>query len=202
MYAIGLDPGLAGALAVIDHAGALVALADTPTLTLRVARGTRHDYDVPGMVSLVAPYAGAGLHVVVEASQPMPGQGTRSMFTCGYGYGLWLGILAALQVPYTPVRPVVWKKAFSLGKDKEAARLRAQQLFPGADLRLRKHHGRAEALLLAHWALADRRAISDSQPMDRTNHGSTPGASPYAQGTCSEHESIASHGAGVSTRGR
>ena len=60
----------------------------------------------------------------------------------GYGYGLWVGILAALQVPYTPVRPAVWKKAFSLGKDKEQSRLRAQQLFPGADLRLRKHHGK------------------------------------------------------------
>jgi hypothetical protein len=37
-----IDPGLTGAL---------VALHDTPTLTLRVARGTRHDYDVPGMVA-------------------------------------------------------------------------------------------------------------------------------------------------------
>src|SRR2546426_422294 len=124
MYAIGVDPGLSGALAVIDHAGALVALADTPTLTLRVARVTRHDYDVPGMVALVASYVGVGLHVIIEASQAMPGQGTRSMFTIGYGYGLWLGILAALQVPYTPIRPAVWKKAFSLGKDKEQSRLR------------------------------------------------------------------------------
>jgi hypothetical protein len=34
---------------------------------------------------------------------------------------------------------------------KEAARLRAQQLFPTADLRHKKDHGRAEALLLAHY---------------------------------------------------
>ena len=32
--------------------------------------------------------------------------------------------------------------------DKEQARLRAMQLFPGADLRRKKDHGRAEALLL------------------------------------------------------
>jgi len=63
--------------------------------------------------------------------------------------GIWLGVMAALRMPYTPVRPVVWKKAFSLGKDKEASRLRAQQLFPAADLRRKKDHGRAEALLLA-----------------------------------------------------
>ena len=146
---IGLDPGLSGALAVLAPDGTLEALCDTPTLTLKVARGTRQAYDVPGMVALLTPYAGAGLHVVIEESQAMPGQGTRSMFTIGYGYGLWLGILAALQISYTPVRPVVWKKAVGLGKDKEQARLRAQQLFPGADLRRKRDHGRAEALLLA-----------------------------------------------------
>jgi hypothetical protein len=150
---IGIDPGLCGAVAVIDRAGALVALADTPTLSIKVARGVKRAYDVPGMCAAVAPYVGAGLHVIIEEAQAMPGQGMRSMFTTGYGYGLWVGLLAALQVPYTPVRPVVWKQAFSLGKDKEQARLKAQQLFPGADLRRKKDHGRSEALLLAHYGL-------------------------------------------------
>jgi len=149
---VGIDPGLSGALAVLTADGGLVALADTPILTLCVARGIRHDYDVPGMCALLQLYAGQQAHVVIEASQAMPGQGVRSMFTCGLGMGVWLGLLAALQVPYTRVRPVVWKKAFSLGKDKEQARLRAQQLFPGADLRHKKDHGRAEALLLAWYA--------------------------------------------------
>ena len=85
---------------------------------------------------------------MIEEAQSMPGQGVRSMFTTGYGLGLWVALLAALQMPYTTVRPAIWK-ALGLGKDKEQARLRAQQLFPTADLRLKKHHGRAEALLLA-----------------------------------------------------
>jgi hypothetical protein len=146
---LGLDPGLAGALAVLAPDGALVALCDTPVLTLRTSLWTKKYYNIPGMVALLQPYAGAGLHAVIEESQAMPGQGTRSMFTIGYGYGLWLGILGALQIPYTPIRPGIWKKALGLAKDKEQARLRAQQLFPGADLRRRKDHGRAEALLLA-----------------------------------------------------
>jgi crossover junction endodeoxyribonuclease RuvC len=149
---IGVDPGLSGAVAVLAHAGAFVGVYDTPVLTLRTSRGHRAEYDTVGMASLLRPYVDQHVHVVIEESQAMPGQGVRSMFTTGYGYGLWLGILAALQVPYTPVRPVVWKKAFSLGKDKEQARLRAQQLFPGADLRHKKDHGRAEALLLAWYA--------------------------------------------------
>jgi len=71
------------------------------------------------------------------------------MLTVGVGFGLWLGVLAALTLPYTRVRPQVWKRALGLGKDKEQARLRAMQLFPSADLRLKKHNGRAESLLLA-----------------------------------------------------
>jgi crossover junction endodeoxyribonuclease RuvC len=83
----------------------------------------------------------------------MPGQGTRSMFTVGLGYGLWLGVLGALRIPYTAVRPAVWKRSIGPSKDKEASRLRAQQLYPGADLRRKKDHGRAEALLLASYGL-------------------------------------------------
>jgi hypothetical protein len=72
VHLIGIDPGLAGALAVLDPAGAFVAVHDTPTLLLKVARGVKQAYDVPGMVALLAPYVGAGLHVVIEASQPIP----------------------------------------------------------------------------------------------------------------------------------
>jgi len=91
------------------------------------------------------------VHVVIEESQSMPGQGVRSYFTIGLGFGVWLGILSALGLAYTRVRPAVWKRHLGLTSDKGQARLRAQQLFAQADLRLRKHHGRAEALLLAHY---------------------------------------------------
>jgi len=108
---------------------------------------------VPGLVALLTPYTRPQAHVILEESQAMPGQGTRSMLTVGVGFGLWLGILAALTLPYTRVRPALWKRTLGLGKDKEHARLRAMQLFPGADLRRKKDHGRAEALLLAWYGL-------------------------------------------------
>jgi hypothetical protein len=146
---LGIDPGLTGAVAVLDAAGALVALHDTPVLTLRTSRGTRQEYDVPGLVALLGPYAGLQTHVMIEEAQAMPGQGTRSMFTIGLGMGVWLGILGALGLAYTRVRPGVWKRSLGLSSDKEQARLRAMQLFPGADLRRKRGHGRAEALLLA-----------------------------------------------------
>jgi crossover junction endodeoxyribonuclease RuvC len=148
---IGIDPGLSGALAVLTADGALEGLYDVPTLTLRTSRGSRQEYDVPGLVAFLAPYRGPQTHVVIEEAQAMPGQGTRSMFTIGLGMGIWLGVLAALQLPYSRVRPQIWKRALDLGRDKEQARLRAMQLYPGADLRRKKDHGRAEALLLARY---------------------------------------------------
>jgi hypothetical protein len=57
---------------------------------------------------------GNGVQVLLEESQAMPQQGTRSMFVTGVGFGLWLGILAAVQLPYTRIRPAVWKKALGL----------------------------------------------------------------------------------------
>jgi len=62
---IGIDPALSGALAVLDTVGALVALCDTPVLHLPMARGRGHEYDVLGLVALLAPYAGPQIHVLL-----------------------------------------------------------------------------------------------------------------------------------------
>lgn len=154
MIYIGIDPGLFGAVAILDTPpGTPLDVRDTPTVTLQMSRGTRREYDVSGMAAILAPFMRLHVHVILEESQAMPGQGVRSTFTTGLGFGLWLGVLAALTLPYTRVRPAIWKRALSLGKDKERARLRAMQLFPTADLRRKKDHGRAEALLLAWYGL-------------------------------------------------
>jgi hypothetical protein len=148
---VGIDPGLTGAVAVLQCDGT-VEVYDTPTLTISTTRGRKQEYDIPGMVQLLRPYVGSQVHLIVETSQAMPGQGVRSTWTTGYGYGLWLGVIVSLSLPFTSVRPGDWKRTLGLGgKDKEAARLRAQQLFPGADLRRKRDHNRAEALLLAWW---------------------------------------------------
>jgi len=102
-------------------------------------------------VALLTPYTSPPTQVLLEESQAMPGQGTRSMGTIGLGMGVWLGMLATLGLAHPRVRPGVWKQVLGLGKDKAAARLKARQLSPGADLRRKQDHGRAEALLLAYW---------------------------------------------------
>jgi hypothetical protein len=53
VYIIGVDPGLAGAIAVLDHAGVVVSLFDTPVLSLSTSRGRRQEYDLVGMAALL-----------------------------------------------------------------------------------------------------------------------------------------------------
>ena len=65
-------------------------------------------------------------------------------------------MLQILRIPVTKVTPGVWKKHFKLtGTGKEESRLRALELYPELhdQLKLKKHHNRAEALLMARWYL-------------------------------------------------
>jgi crossover junction endodeoxyribonuclease RuvC len=69
------------------------------------------------------------------------------------GFGMWIGICAALQLPYELVHPATWKLKLLAGmaRGKDASRVKAMQLFPqtAKDLARKKDHGRADALLLA-----------------------------------------------------
>lgn len=158
MY-IGIDPGITGAICALTTEGKVIGVWDTPILTVKKNKGTRHDLNRTEMASIVRNI----LHSRDEFGEPfaciervnsMPGQGVASSFTFGMGYGIWLGILATLHVPTDLVHPVRWKKAMldGMGKDKDASRIRALELFGGqVDLSLKKHHGRGDALLLAEY---------------------------------------------------
>ena len=99
MHIVGIDPGLAGAVAVLDANGTLEALADTPTLVLKVQRGTRQVYDVPGMAALLRPYAGLAVPCVHRGIATDARTGYALDVHHGYGYGLWIGLLDHVTAP-------------------------------------------------------------------------------------------------------
>jgi hypothetical protein len=156
---IGIDPGLDGALAVID--GTAVLLHDTPVGEVGKQGGKRRVYLEALMADLLRPYAGRPVRVMLERSQAMGArvqgrtQGVSSSFSIGEGYGLWRGILAGLGMTWETVPPATWKKALLgvQGSEKDASRVLAIRMFPATadQLKLKRHHGRAEALLLAEW---------------------------------------------------
>lgn len=152
---IGIDPGLDGAVACICDDG-YASVEDTPTMNVGRGKVTKRVYDSQGMVARLIAIPWDSAHVVIEDVHSMPGQGVASTFTFGVGFGTWLGILAALKLPYDRVPPQRWKRAMldGMGQGKDASRVRALQLFPwmASDLARKKDDGRAEALLMAEYA--------------------------------------------------
>lgn len=162
---IGVDPGLTGSVAVLSWvrkdeppqvaAGSVTTAVSTAIFDTPIVKTNRgRDFAVPLMVAGLRHIEDvASAHAFIEDQHGFPGQGRTSVGSLMRGYGLWLGILAALGIPYTIVQPAVWKRAMGLptGSDKQASRLRAMQLYPqmAGELARVRDHGRAEALLIA-----------------------------------------------------
>jgi crossover junction endodeoxyribonuclease RuvC len=154
---IGIDPGLSGAIAVLNGEGALIAVDDLPVIRdLRLA--WIHGGELQGFI--LSALEGARAVAFVERVSSMPGQGVASSFQFGVGFGSILSVLQTLQIAIEFVTPGVWKKSYGLSKDKHASLHKARLLFPTADLHLAKHDGRAESLLIARFGHNQQRGNS------------------------------------------
>ena len=145
-YYLGIDPGAAGAVAVIDSNLIVFALYDFPGDEIQAARVIRTiKQDYPGITA------------AIERVSAMPKQGVVSMFKFGTNYGVWKGILAALGISFKEVPPKTWQKGvISKAQDKKPAMAAAGRLFPTAVLtgpRGGAKDGRADALLIAYWCM-------------------------------------------------
>jgi crossover junction endodeoxyribonuclease RuvC len=164
MIFIGIDPGLNGAVGLIsDRHGYLVypdgengsiQVYDTPTMIVSGAKEKRV-YNTVEMANLLSPFKGQDALVILESVHSMPKQGVASSFSFGQGLGMWQGIIAALGLPLEMPSPQRWKKEIlaDQGKDKDASRFKAIQLFPSLATQLSrvKDDGRAEAILMAEY---------------------------------------------------
>jgi len=143
---IGIDPGITGAIAVLDLKKNLITLHDMPTQTI----GKRQQVNAHELAAILR---GVGACVAyVERVGAMPKQGVSSMFNFGETAGVLRGVLAALEIQVCYVTPQKWKKATNLiGKEKDEARTLAIQRWPEMAhmLKLKKHCGRADAALIA-----------------------------------------------------
>ena len=152
MIKIGIDPGVTGAIAALDADNRLIDVFDMPV----VQDGKKRRVNAPELAAIIgAICSGAGqYHAYVEKVGAMPGQGVTSMFNFGRSAGIIDGVLGALHIPLTYVSPQKWKKAAGLiGKEKDQGRTRAIELYPSAPLNLKKHIGRADAILISRFGI-------------------------------------------------
>lgn len=150
---IGIDPGLGGAVGILSP-NELAKFFDTPTVPVKVGRGRRRAYQLDAIQDFLRQCSEEHrCQAVLEKVHAMPGQGVTSMFSMGYGFGIWEMALSAFYIPYKLVTPQRWKAAMIEGADrgKNAARLTAIKMFPhlADDLKFKANADRAEALLIA-----------------------------------------------------
>ena len=120
MIYVGIDPGVSG--------GRVAISPDNQVLVHTKCPDTVHDMveelKVP-LEMMAIPKSRA----VIELVHSMPGNGVKSMFTFGQNYGTWLGIMAALKIPYDIVPPGKWMKHYgAMPKDKKARKNKLKQL--------------------------------------------------------------------------
>ena len=154
MRVMGVDPGLDGAIAILDTSTGELTVHDMPTVELAKAKGSARVVSAQLLSTLMA---GQSIeHAVVERVTAMPGQGVTGMFSLGRSLGIVEGIIAAYDVPITLVQPKLWQSIYGLkGKkiDADGSRQKALQLFPreAALFARKKDNGRADAALIARW---------------------------------------------------
>ena len=153
---IGIDNGLDGGIVALDPEGSVMFKEVMPVIGSK-GKGKRA-YNVAEMANLLR-----GLeigHVYLEAAQAMPKQGVSSTFSIGFGFGIWQGILSALQVRYTVVRPQDWQNSVFAGMDrsdtKRASAIVAARLAPHVDWRASErsrlpHDGLTDAFCIAEY---------------------------------------------------
>jgi crossover junction endodeoxyribonuclease RuvC len=152
MRVIGIDPGLSGAIAVINGTDSLIVI-DMPTMTVERNGKAKRQVSATELAELLYLYSNKDCHVYCERVSAMAGQGVTSVFSFGRSFGMIEGILAAFKLPVTYVAPATWVKGVKRGAGKDASRQRAMELFPEnqADFKRVKDDGRSDASLIAYW---------------------------------------------------
>ena len=151
MIIIGIDPGISGAISIIENKK-ILEVYDTPTMI--DGKKNKKQINSAQVTNIIKERLNNGKEVVVVVEQvnAMPGQGVTSMFNFGQSFGVIKGICAALSLPIYFVRPTKWKKHFNLIKtNKDASRTKVIEVYPeiSSKLHRKKDSNRADAILIA-----------------------------------------------------
>jgi len=162
MKIIGIDPGLSGAIAVLEN-NKVLNMFDMPVMS--EGKKNKRQLNSAQLVKLIKDNISKNeeISVVVEQVNAMPGQGVTSMFNFGQTFGAIKGVCAALGLPIYFVRPSKWKKHFELiNSSKDSSRTKVIEMYPSlsGNLAKKKDVNKSDAILIARYYCETR--ISDS----------------------------------------
>ena len=153
MRIIGIDPGLSGAIAILED-NKIEELFDMPVMP--DGKKNKRQLNSALLVKLIKDSIKnlEDTVMVVEQVNAMPGQGVTSMINFGQTFGAIKGICAALGLPIFFVRPAKWKKHFELiNSSKDASRTKAIEMYPSISEQLskKKDVNKSDAILIARY---------------------------------------------------
>ena len=153
MKIIGIDPGLSGAIAILQEKKVL-NIFDMPVMS--EGKKNKRQLNSAQLVNIIKENKNDNeeIIVVVEQVNAMPGQGVTSMFNFGQTFGAIKGISAALNLPIFFVRPSKWKKHFDLiNSSKDSSRTKVIEMYPSLSSQLakKKDVNKSDAILIARF---------------------------------------------------
>ena len=153
MKIIGIDPGLSGAIAILEDKKVL-SIFDMPVMA--EGKKNKRQLNSARLVDIIKENIKVNddIAVVVEQVNAMPGQGVTSMFNFGQTFGAIKGVCAALKLPIFFVRPSKWKKHFDLlNSSKDSSRTKVIEMYPSLSNQLtkKKDVNKSDAILIARF---------------------------------------------------
>ena len=154
MRVMGVDPGIEGAIAVVER-GRVIKHARMP---VKPGPAGRKKVDGQILLDIMRSMAEDGLDkAIVENPSAMPKQGVSSSFAFGRSCGIAEMAVIALGVPYDLISPSHWKRVMRVPADKGASRARATELMPKDRSLWARPAGEcfAEAAMIGLWGLGE-----------------------------------------------
>ena len=153
MIVVGIDPGLSGAIAILEN-NKVLNIFDMPVMA--EGKKNKRQLNSAQLVKIIkdSTKPDVEIAVVVEQVNAMPGQGVTSMFNFGQTFGAIKGICAALKLPIFFVRPSKWKKYFELiNSSKDSSRTKVIEMYPSLSSQLakKKDVNKSDAILIARF---------------------------------------------------
>tara|TARA_B100000161_G_C33404361_1_gene348014 strand:- start:43 stop:537 length:495 start_codon:yes stop_codon:yes gene_type:complete len=153
MKIIGIDPGLSGAIAILED-NKVLSIFDMPVMA--EGKKNKRQLNSAQLVDIIKENIKINddIAVVVEQVNAMPGQGVTSMFNFGQTFGAIKGVCAALKLPIFFVRPSKWKKHFDLlNSSKDSSRTKVIEMYPSLSNQLtkKKDVNKSDAILIARF---------------------------------------------------
>ena len=152
MIAVGIDPGKSGGLVKIHSRNYECSLHKCPSTTQEMAsllRTAKHSAFVDNLPILVA----------IEKVHAFPTDARSSAFKFGMNFGMWLGVIGALNIPVIEVAPQTWMKSYApLPKEKQERKRKIKEIAIEIFSEVYNNENRityavSDAALIALWCL-------------------------------------------------